>query len=128
MYAASMSTADELPEQPSFPSAAERDPLWNAATKQAAIALETAKADVARRQEIVSLLGRLARAMTAANVDAAARVLSDPRTAAIAETYYDARVGPGLHAGLGYQFIVNPAYNADRGPVSVFSLRLRAAF
>ena len=50
------------------------------------------------------------------------------RPEAIAETYYDARLGPGLHAALGYQLIVNPAYNADRGPVSVFSLRLRAAF
>ncbi|HYF09189.1 MAG TPA: carbohydrate porin, partial [Acetobacteraceae bacterium] len=50
------------------------------------------------------------------------------RPEAIAETYYDARIGPGVNAALGYQFIANPAYNADRGPVSVFSLRLRAAF
>lgn len=50
------------------------------------------------------------------------------RPEAIAEAYYDARIGPGMHAALGYQFIVNPAYNADRGPVSVVSLRLRAAF
>lgn len=27
-----------------------------------------------------------------------------------------------------YQFIVNPAYNADRGPVNVFSLRMHVAF
>jgi high affinity Mn2+ porin len=46
----------------------------------------------------------------------------------IVETYYDARIGPGLHAALGYQLIVNPAYNADRGPVSILALRLRAAF
>lgn len=46
----------------------------------------------------------------------------------ISETYYDARIGPGLHAALGYQLLVNPAYNADRGPVSIFALRLRAAF
>ncbi|MFL5728569.1 MAG: carbohydrate porin [Cytophagaceae bacterium] len=28
----------------------------------------------------------------------------------------------------GYQYIVNPAYNKDRGPVHVFSLRIHAAF
>jgi high affinity Mn2+ porin len=46
----------------------------------------------------------------------------------ITELYYDARVAAGLNAALGYQLIVNPGYNADRGPVSVFSLRLRTAF
>lgn len=46
----------------------------------------------------------------------------------ITETYYDMRLGPGINGALGYQLIVNPAYNADRGPVSVFALRLRAAF
>jgi high affinity Mn2+ porin len=44
------------------------------------------------------------------------------------ETYYDARLAPGVNAALGYQLVVNPAYNADRGPVHVFSARLRAAF
>lgn len=46
----------------------------------------------------------------------------------ITELYYDARLAPGVNAALGYQLLVNPAYNADRGPVSVFSLRLRTAF
>jgi high affinity Mn2+ porin len=46
----------------------------------------------------------------------------------ITELYYDARVAPGVNAALGYQLLVNPAYNQDRGPVSVFSLRLRTAF
>jgi high affinity Mn2+ porin len=27
-----------------------------------------------------------------------------------------------------YQFIANPAYNADRGPVSIFSGRLHGEF
>jgi high affinity Mn2+ porin len=44
------------------------------------------------------------------------------------EAYYDVRVAPGLNAALDYQLIVNPAYNADRGPVSIFGFRLRAAF
>ena len=46
----------------------------------------------------------------------------------ITELYYDARVAAGVNAALGYQLLVNPAYNSDRGPVSVFSLRLRTAF
>jgi len=46
----------------------------------------------------------------------------------VAETYYDWRLGPGLNATADAQFILNPAYNADRGPVMVLSLRLRAAF
>jgi high affinity Mn2+ porin len=46
----------------------------------------------------------------------------------IAELYYDARVARGVNMAIGYQLLVNPAYNADRGPVNVFSLRLRSAF
>jgi high affinity Mn2+ porin len=49
-------------------------------------------------------------------------------TEKVVETYYDTQVAPGLNVAVGYQFIGNPAYNRDRGPVSVFSLRLRAAF
>jgi len=52
----------------------------------------------------------------------------DYRPEWITELYYDARVAAGVHAALGYQLLVNPAYNADRGPVSIFSLRLRIAF
>lgn len=42
----------------------------------------------------------------------------------IAETYYDVRLSPHLNAALDYQFVANPAYNRDRGPVSVFAIRL----
>jgi high affinity Mn2+ porin len=44
----------------------------------------------------------------------------------ILETYYNAGVTSWLNTSLDYQFIVNPAYNRDRGPVSVFALRLHA--
>jgi len=27
-----------------------------------------------------------------------------------------------------FQYVVNPAYNADRGPVSIFGLRVHAEF
>ena len=40
------------------------------------------------------------------------------------ETYYDIHIYGTLHTTIDYQYIVNPAYNQDRGPVSVFSFRL----
>jgi high affinity Mn2+ porin len=46
----------------------------------------------------------------------------------ITELYYDARVAPGVNVALNYQLVVNPAYNSDRGPVNIFSLRARTAF
>lgn len=46
----------------------------------------------------------------------------------IAEAYYSARVTGWLAASLDYQLVVNPAYNADRGPVSVVSARLHGQF
>ena len=42
----------------------------------------------------------------------------------IFETYYRARLFPGFFATLDLQDIHNPAYNRDRGPVVVGSLRL----
>ncbi len=42
----------------------------------------------------------------------------------VVETYYSASLFNGVQATLDYQFIANPAYNADRGPVSVFGIRL----
>ncbi|MBY0335207.1 MAG: carbohydrate porin [Acetobacteraceae bacterium] len=46
----------------------------------------------------------------------------------VTEMYYDARLAPGINGALNYQLLVNPAYNADRGPVHLFALRLRTAF
>jgi high affinity Mn2+ porin len=42
----------------------------------------------------------------------------------ISETYYSARVLPGIFASLDLQHVSNPAYNRDRGPVWIPSLRL----
>jgi high affinity Mn2+ porin len=42
----------------------------------------------------------------------------------ILETYYSARVADHLTLGLDYQYVANPAYNRDRGPVSVVGLRI----
>ena len=44
------------------------------------------------------------------------------------EIYYDLGLAPGFHAAADYQFVLNPAYNSDRGPVHVFGIRLHARF
>lgn len=46
----------------------------------------------------------------------------------IVETYYNAQVTNWLTASADYQFIANPAYNRDRGPVSIFGVRLHVQF
>jgi high affinity Mn2+ porin len=46
----------------------------------------------------------------------------------IVETYYDFQIWKSIHAAVDYQFIDNPAYNRDRGPVSVFAGRLHWEF
>jgi len=46
----------------------------------------------------------------------------------VAEAFYSAAIADGFAASADYQFIAHPAYNRDRGPVSVFSARLHAAF
>jgi high affinity Mn2+ porin len=46
----------------------------------------------------------------------------------ILETYYAMRVMKGLTLTFDYQFMMNPAYNADRGPISIFSGRLHGEF
>ncbi|HEY0105329.1 MAG TPA: carbohydrate porin [Rhizomicrobium sp.] len=45
----------------------------------------------------------------------------------ILETYYSLAAGEHFSIGADYQWIHDPAYDADRGPVSVFGLRLHAA-
>ncbi len=46
----------------------------------------------------------------------------------ILETYYDFGIWKTVHASLDYQFIADPAFNRDRGPVSVFGARLHWEF
>jgi high affinity Mn2+ porin len=50
--------------------------------------------------------------------------LPHPGREQIVETYYDWTVLRQLHASVDYQYIRNPAYNSDRGPVSVFAVRV----
>jgi high affinity Mn2+ porin len=46
----------------------------------------------------------------------------------ILETYYSLAAFSFAHVTADYQFINNPGYNRERGPVSVFGLRLHAQF
>ena len=46
----------------------------------------------------------------------------------ILETYYDFQVWKTVHVTLDYQFVNHPAFNRDRGPVSVMGARLHWAF
>jgi hypothetical protein len=46
----------------------------------------------------------------------------------ILETYYTAHVWRGVYGSAGAQFIANPGYNRDRGPVFVETLRLHVEF
>jgi high affinity Mn2+ porin len=46
----------------------------------------------------------------------------------ILESYYTAHVWRGIYIAPGVQYIVNPGYNRDRGPVVVPTLRLHGEF
>ena len=52
--------------------------------------------------------------------------LPHPAPEQIVETYYAAHLTGHLSASFDFQYVVNPAYNADRGPVSIFGLRIHA--
>lgn len=47
---------------------------------------------------------------------------------AIFETYYAFKVAQYATLSPDYQFVLNPGYNADRGPVSIFAARLHLEF
>jgi high affinity Mn2+ porin len=38
----------------------------------------------------------------------------------ILETYYDFKIWKTIHGAVDYQYITDPAFSQDRGPVSVF--------
>ncbi|HEY1788432.1 MAG TPA: carbohydrate porin, partial [Verrucomicrobiae bacterium] len=46
----------------------------------------------------------------------------------ILETYYDFKIWDGIHGAVDYQYVTNPAFNRDRGPVSIFAGRLHWEF
>jgi high affinity Mn2+ porin len=54
--------------------------------------------------------------------------LPNPGPEKIVETYYALAITPYAHLTLDYQFVTNPGYNRDRGPVSIFAVRAHAQF
>jgi high affinity Mn2+ porin len=50
------------------------------------------------------------------------------RPESIIETFYAMKVINGVVLTFDYQFMMNPADNADRGPISFFSGRLHGEF
>ena len=54
--------------------------------------------------------------------------LPHPGTENIIETYYSIALAKFLNLSVDYQFVDHPAYNTDRGPVSIFAARLHAQF
>jgi high affinity Mn2+ porin len=54
--------------------------------------------------------------------------LPHPGAEQIIETYYSFAARSWAHLSLDYQWVKNPAYNTDRGPVSIFAVRLHAQF
>jgi high affinity Mn2+ porin len=54
--------------------------------------------------------------------------LPHPGPEQIVETYYSTAFFSHAALSLDYQWINNPAYNRDRGPVSVYAVRVHAQF
>ena len=46
----------------------------------------------------------------------------------VIEAYYDAEIVKGIHLTADYQFVANPGYNSDRGPVNIFAARFHFQF
>lgn len=46
----------------------------------------------------------------------------------IVELFYEVKLFEQLYATLDYQFVANPAYNPDRGPVSLLAARVHVSF
>jgi high affinity Mn2+ porin len=54
--------------------------------------------------------------------------LPDSGNESIGEMYYNWSMSKTVKLAFDYQFINNPGYNRDRGPINVFGLRLHGAF
>jgi high affinity Mn2+ porin len=54
--------------------------------------------------------------------------LRHPGPEQILETYYRVAFVQWAQLTADYQYVINPAYNRDRGPVSIFAVRMHAQF
>jgi high affinity Mn2+ porin len=46
----------------------------------------------------------------------------------VLEMYYDVGITKNVHLAIDYQFVANPAYNSDRGPVNILASRFHFQF
>jgi high affinity Mn2+ porin len=46
----------------------------------------------------------------------------------VMEAYYNFAIWKSIHVTLDYEFVDNPSFNRDRGPVSVFGIRFHGQF
>jgi len=46
----------------------------------------------------------------------------------VEETYYSLRIAKALTLSADYQYVLDPGYNRDRGPVNVFGIRVHAEY
>ncbi len=46
----------------------------------------------------------------------------------VLETYYDFPLWKNIHLAADYQFVADPAFNSDRGPVNILATRLHLEF
>jgi high affinity Mn2+ porin len=54
--------------------------------------------------------------------------LTNPGLEKIFEAFYSYALTPSTRLSLDYQFVSNPGYNADRGPVNAFAARIHWQF
>ena len=54
--------------------------------------------------------------------------LPNPGLEDIIEAYYSYALTSSTKVSVDYQFVANPAYNTERGPVNVFAGRFHSAF
>jgi len=79
---------------------------------------------------VVNVLSRAARSYFAAG--GVGILIGDGRlnygSERIVEANYSVRINPHLTVAVDFQHVVNPAYNRDRGPVSIYGFRAHADF
>jgi high affinity Mn2+ porin len=54
--------------------------------------------------------------------------LPHPGTEQLVESYYRLGIDAWAQLTFDYQYVINPAFNTDRGPVSIFAVRIHAQF
>jgi carbohydrate-selective porin OprB len=52
----------------------------------------------------------------------------NPAVESALDLFYSVNIGRSLWLSGDYQHVLNPAFNADRGPVNIFSARIHAEF